>query len=75
MCQLDAAARKFILVAIYRPSSTNVTYVVFVLEAVFTYRCELVIVGDFNIHVDDLHDVTTLRLCDLLDAFGLVHHV
>ena len=45
------------------------------LEVISTYRSELVIVGDFNIHVDDLHDVTASRFCDLLDAFGLVQHL
>ncbi len=61
--------------AIYRPSSINVTDVFFekvttLLEAISTYCSELVIVGDFNIHVDHLHYVTASRFCDLLYALG-----
>ena len=32
-------------------------------------------VGDFNIHVNDLHDSNTKRFHDILDTFGLIQHV
>ena len=34
-----------------------------------------ILVGDFNIHVDDRRDVMALRFLDLIDTFGLVQHV
>ena len=35
----------------------------------------IVLVGDFNIHVDDSPDIMALRFLNLIDAFGLVQHV
>ena len=71
---------KFILVNVYRPSSHNITEAFFedltsLLEIISTYSSMTVLVGDFNIHVDDSHDVMVLRFLDLIDVFGLVQHV
>ena len=35
----------------------------------------LLIVGDFNIHVDNSNDTTARQSVDLLDSFNLVQHV
>ena len=35
----------------------------------------LLIVGDFNIHVDNSNDTTARQFVDLLDSFNLVQHV
>ena len=35
----------------------------------------LLIVGDFNIHVDNSNDTTAKQFVDLLDSFNLVQHV
>ena len=35
----------------------------------------LLIVGDFNIHVDNPNDTTAMQFLDLLDCFNLVQHV
>lgn len=35
----------------------------------------LLIVGDFNIHVDNSNDATARQFLDLLDSFDLVQHV
>ena len=35
----------------------------------------LLITGDFDIHVDDCSNPDTQKFLDLLDSFGLQHHV
>ena len=35
----------------------------------------VVIVGDFNIHVDDTTDTGASKLCELLSMYGLLQHV
>ena len=79
-CYLNSAVGKFILVNVYRPSSHNITEAFFkdltsLHEIISTYSSMTVLVGDFNIHVNDSHDVMALRFLDLIDAFGLVQHV
>jgi hypothetical protein len=45
------------------------------LELLSTFSSNVVIVGDFTIHVDDIADVTALRFLDVLDAFGFMQHI
>ena len=35
----------------------------------------LLISGDFNIHVDNIHDSDAIKFSDLLESFGLKQHV
>ena len=72
------------IVNIYRPppSATNGLTValflnefsLFLEQLVITYA-PLVIVGDFNFHVNDPGDTTARRFLDLLDSFGLCQNV
>jgi hypothetical protein len=79
-CHLVAASSKLVLVTVYRPSSHAVTEIFFeeftsLLELLSTFSSNVVIVGDFNIHVDDVTDAMALRFLDLLDAFGYIQHI
>lgn len=79
-CHLVAASSKLALVTVYRPSSHPVTEIFFeeftsLLELLSTYSSNVVIMGDFNLHVDDVTDAAALRFLDLLDAFGFVQHI
>ena len=80
VCYLNTAVGKFILVNVYQLSSHNITEAFFedltsLLEIISTYSSMIVLVGDFNIHVNDSYDVMALHFLDLIDAFGLVQHV
>ena len=45
------------------------------LEKVVTTTAPLVIVGDFNFHLDNENDQSVARFQDLLGAFNLIQHV
>lgn len=45
------------------------------LERVATYAAPLIIVGDFNIHMDDVADTNAGKLLDIAAAHGLIQHV
>ena len=45
------------------------------LELLVLYSCPIVITGDLNIHLDYPNDVNTVKLCNLLDSFGLIQSV
>ena len=46
-----------------------------VFEQLATYRCAVVVCGDFNIHVDQPNDVHAMRLSQLLQSFDCQQHV
>ena len=45
------------------------------LETIVLSKEQLLIVGDFNFHVDVMDDNDSVRLLDLLESFGLQQHV
>ena len=45
------------------------------LESVVLSKQNLLISGDFNIHVDNIHDSDAIKFSDLLESFGLKQHV
>jgi hypothetical protein len=78
VCHVNLA--KLVIVTVYRPSSQSISEIFFeeltsLLEIVSAYSSEIVISGDFNIHVDDITDPNARRFLDLLDAFDLLQHV
>ncbi len=78
VCHVNPA--KLVLVNIYRPSSLSISELFFeefisVLEITCAYGSEIILSGDFNIHVDDLNDAIARRFLELLDAFDLLQHV
>ena len=71
---------KLVFITLYRPSSLSITELFFeeficLQEIVSTYGSEIVLSGDFSIHVDDDKNVSVQRLLDLLDAYNLQQHV
>ena len=78
MCHFNPA--KLAFVTLYIPSSLSITELFFeefisLLEIVSTYGSEIMLSGDFNIHVDDDNDVSARQLLELLNAFNLQQHV
>ena len=64
------------MIIIYRPPSSvplSTFYHEFslLLEVLSTASGELLIVGDFNLHVDSSCDVNALHFCDLIASFDL----
>ena len=79
-CHMTAGNDKFLLLGVYRPGSSAATALFFdelsaVLEQLCTYRCPIVIMGDFNVHVDVNDDANAARLKSLLESFDCVQHV
>src|ERR1043165_4947374 len=65
---------------IYRPGSAQVTAKFLeefasVLESIVTRNNQLVILGDFNIHLEESTESSTSQFLELLKQFGLVQHV
>ena len=72
------------MVVVYRPppskkNQLNVTMFLdefgSFLEKIITTARPLIIVGDFNFHLDNLDDRSAVRFQELLEAFNLVQHV
>ena len=81
---IDASSFTFRFVVIYRipPNSKNkilksqfIEELGDLLEATATLRGKLVLLGDFNVHVDSRSDPESTQLTSLLNAFGMVQHV
>ena len=69
-----------VVVVLYRPSSCSVTNAFFddfndLLERLPTYSAPLMILGDFNIHIDDVVDLHAGKLLDILANQSLHQHV
>ena len=39
------------------------------------YKCQIVVTGDFNIHVERVGDAHSVRLNDIITSFGCVQNV
>jgi len=70
------------MLTVYRPGSCYVIGTFFeelststVLETLVTHGCPVIIGGDFNIHVEDPSDASTLRLMELLSSMDLQQQV
>ena len=66
-----------VIAVLYRPGSVTATQSFFddfsdLLERLATFSAPLMIIGDFNIHVDDVTDVSAGKLADILDSHSLV---
>ena len=65
---------------IYRPGSAVVTDTFFTelsayLEVFALYKCQILVAGDFNIHVERAGDADAARLHDILQSFDCVQQV
>ena len=45
------------------------------MERNITNRAEFILLGDFNIHINKLHDEKAVTFCDFLSSFGLQNHI
>ena len=78
--QLSSVKANTVFIVVYRPGSTAINDLFFeelttILEATTVYNSNLVITGDFNIHVDDFENTHSKRFKQLLDSFDLVQSV
>ena len=69
-----------VIASIYRPGSVAVTSDFFkelttFLESLASYRCPIVLLGDFNIHTKRQDDVHSKKLAELLASFDLKQHL
>ena len=76
-CHATTANHHFVLLGVYRPGNQAVTPAFFdelsaVFECIATYRCSVVVCGDFNVHVDRNDDPHAVRLVQLLQSFDCV---
>ena len=79
-CSLRSASMSMVYVVIYRSTSQNVSELFFeeltsLLEIVATYRCQVVVCGDFNIHVNDPDDQDAQRFAATIESFDFVQSV
>ena len=80
-CRLTTSKRNDITVlSIYRPGSHAVTSEFFtelciLLEALATFRCPVIILGDINIHLQRPDDVHSVELTELLESFDMSQYV
>ena len=81
---LEAGSFSFRFIVVYRvpPSTQNkiqkssfITDFGDLIEQTSNLSGKLVILGDFNVHVDSRDDAEASQFSDLLDAFGLKQHV
>ena len=67
-----------VVLAVYRTGPITAVFydeLSSMLELLVLYSCPIVITGDLNIHLDDPDDVNTVKLCNLLDSFGLIQSI
>jgi len=79
-CSLRSDSVNVVYVVIYRPGSDAVSERFFeelteLLEVVAALRSQVIVAGDFNIHVNDPADRHASRLADLLDSLDLAQAV
>ena len=80
VCSLRLAAISLVSVTTYRPGSRVPCNDFFLeltslFEIITIYRSNLLISGDFNVHVDDINDNNGKRYAAILDSFDLTQHV
>ena len=76
---ITSSNSSFKLFVVYRPSSLSMptffTEFESLLEFHISASIDLIFVGDFNIHIDDLNDVNSIHFLKLLNTFNLCQHV
>lgn len=67
------------IILLYRPPQSNQTTFLCefgkLLEAVCSKSGRFIILGDFNLHVDNISDTSAARFTSLAESFGLTQHV
>ena len=80
MCFSVSSANTIVMLLVYRPGSVQANDVFFAeldkcLEVIALYKCEIVVAGDFNIHVERPDDPHAIRLREVLSSFDCIQHV
>lgn len=75
-----AKPTKLVLVTVYTSSNQTMSELFFheftnLLEITSTYASEIIVLGDYNIDIDNTYDANAQQFLDLLDAFGLQQHI
>ncbi|ESO10275.1 hypothetical protein HELRODRAFT_183800 [Helobdella robusta] len=70
----------FILIAIYRPGSAQLSVLFFqeldsVLEQITVLGSNVLLMGDFNVHLERTDDPYSIRLGEVFETFQLVNHI
>lgn len=79
-CRVGVGSASLITVVIYRPGSQSVSKQFYVelatlFETLTTYNCGVLITGDLNVHLEDLGDVDSQKLAELISSFDLRQYV
>ena len=79
LVKFTCASKSFVILAIYRPPSASksdfITELSELLENLASTTSTLVVLGDFNIHVDNVDDPFTSSFFSLLETFDLKQHI
>ncbi|ESO12350.1 hypothetical protein HELRODRAFT_158856 [Helobdella robusta] len=73
-------SQEFILLAIYRPGSAQLSGLFFkelisILENITVLSSRIILTGDFNVHVEKTNDPYAANLNDIFDNFQLINRV
>jgi exonuclease III len=76
---VTCSAVTVVVLLLYRPGSDDVTNDFFTelvkyLESLAMYKCQIIIAGDFNVHMEAARDPDAKRLQDILDSFRCTQH-
>ena len=76
---ITSSNSSFKLFVVYRPTSSSMSTFFTEFESLLEFHIsaniDLIFVGDFNIHIDDLNDVNSIHFLELLNTFNLCQHV
>ena len=69
-----------VVLLLYRPGTVGPSDIFFTeltqyLEVLALYKCQIIIAGDFNVHVEKINDPNAVRFSELVDSFDCVQHV
>lgn len=77
--KFTCASKSYLILSVYRPPSSSKTDFVSdfsqLLEGIASSPSNLVILGDFNVHADNINDNLTSSFLNILETFDLKQHV
>ena len=77
---VSSAPSTMAILVLYRPGSARISNEFFeelteYLESIALYKCQILIAGDLNVHVERRDDAAAIRLLELLRSFDCIQHV
>ena len=78
--RISSCSSTVVVLLLYRPGSQTITDLFFdelrrYLESIALLKCQILIAGDFNIHVERSGDDATKHLLNILASFDCIQHV